>query len=99
MLAAAGWAVACHDPVGAGARLAEEAAFARRYPRWSLLGRMVADAAGVAEAAGAPASVAAYGTGALVAAHLAALRPDLVAGVVLVAPTSGDPLLPAGRGV
>ena len=81
-LARDGFAVACHDPLGAGSRLAEGAAFAARHPRWSPLGRMVADAQAVLEAAGALPGVdggrvlvAGYGTGALVAAHLLALCP------------------------
>jgi pimeloyl-ACP methyl ester carboxylesterase len=93
ILADHGWSVACHDPIGTGGRILEGAAFARRHPEWSLLGRMVFDAAAAAEVAGAPVWVAAYGTGALVAAHLAAVRPDLVAGLALVVPSGDDPLV------
>ncbi|MGY1607932.1 glucuronyl esterase domain-containing protein [Geodermatophilus sp. SYSU D00700] len=102
LLAAAGWAVACHDPVGSGPRHAE-----RPGPGSSPLGRMTADAAAVAAVAAAAtghdrAWVAAYGTGALVALHLAALGtgPGDVppAGMVLAAPTCGEPLLRARPG-
>ena len=81
-LARDGFAVACHDPLGSGSRLAEAAAFAARHPRWSPLGRMVADAQAALDAAAALPGVdgtrvllAGYGTGALVAAHVLALCP------------------------
>lgn len=58
------------------------------------------DAAEVARLAGAatglagtPVWLAAYGSGALVALHLAAQGEVAVAGAVLAAPTSGEPLL------
>ena len=101
-LARDGFAVACHDPLGAGSRLAEGARFAARHPRWSPLGRMVADAQAVVEAAGALPGVdgrrvllAGYGTGALVAAHVLALCPAVTA-AALVAPSGSEPLLPCG---
>ena len=101
-LARDGFAVACHDPLGAGSRLAEDAAFATRHPRWSPLGRMIADAQAVLEAAaalpavdGARVLLAGYGTGALVAAHLLALSPGVTA-AALVAPSGDEPLLPRG---
>ena len=101
-LARDGFAVACHDPLGAGSRLAEGARFAARHPRWSPLGRMVADAQAVVEAAGALPGVdgrrvllAGYGTGALVAAHVLALCPAVTA-AALVAPSGDEPLLPCG---
>ncbi|WP_369255210.1 glucuronyl esterase domain-containing protein [Geodermatophilus amargosae] len=96
-LAAAGWVVACHDPVGSGARHGEHPG-----PGSSPLGRMTADAAAVAAVAAAATGhdrvwLAAYGTGALVALHLSALGtgPDDVppAGAVLAAPSCGEPLL------
>lgn len=102
LLAAAGWLVACHDPVGSGARHGE-----RPGPGSSPLGRMTADAAAVAAVAAAAtghdrAWVAAYGTGALVALHLSALGPGMrdvpLAGAVLAAPSCGEPLLRARPG-
>ncbi len=95
-LARAGWAVACHDAVGCGSRAGE------RIPDgWSPLGRMVADAADVlATARGAgelvspgPPVVAAYGSGALVALHLARTVP--LAALALASPTCTDELLAA----
>ncbi|MGR7027149.1 glucuronyl esterase domain-containing protein [Geodermatophilus sp. URMC 62] len=102
LLAAAGWAVACHDAVGSGSRHGE-----RPGPGSSPLARMAADAAAVAAVAAAATGhdrpwVAAYGTGALVALHLAALGtgPGGVppAGAVLAAPSCGEPLLRARPG-
>ncbi|SDD30080.1 Alpha/beta hydrolase family protein [Geodermatophilus telluris] len=95
LLAAAGWAVACHDAVGSGTRHGE-----RPGPGSSPLGRMTADAAAVAAVAVAAtgherAWVAAYGTGALVALHVSALGQVPLAGAVLAAPTCGEPLLRA----
>ncbi|MGY1714745.1 hypothetical protein ACI78R_09830 [Geodermatophilus sp. SYSU D01106] len=97
-LAEAGWVVACHDPVGSGARHAEQPA-----PGSSPLARMTADAAAVAAVAAAATGhdrpwVAAYGTGALVALHLSALGEVTTAGTVLVAPSCGEPLLRARPG-
>ncbi|MGY1733110.1 hypothetical protein ACI798_16475 [Geodermatophilus sp. SYSU D01045] len=98
LLAAAGWVVACHDPVGSGSRHGE-----RPGPGSSPLGRMTADAAAVAAVAAAAtghdrAWVAAYGTGALVALHLSALGGVPPAGMVLAAPSCGEPLLRARPG-
>jgi dienelactone hydrolase len=95
-----GWAVACFDPIGTGARRGEEAGFHRRHPDWSLLGRMVHDArAAIAAAATLPEVdatrpwLAGYGVGGLVALHLAALEP-IIGGLAVAAPTAGDvPLL------
>jgi hypothetical protein len=97
-LAAAGWVVACHDPVGSGSRHGE-----RPGPGSSPLGRMTADAAAVAAVAAAATGhdrvwVAAYGTGALVALHLSALGGVEIAGAVLAAPSCGEPLLRARPG-
>ncbi|MCV2488743.1 hypothetical protein OF117_05155 [Geodermatophilus sp. YIM 151500] len=94
-LAAAGWVVVCHEPVATGSRHAE------RPPRGSSpLAVMTADAAAVArvalEATGQDRLwVAAYGTGALVGLHLAALAAVPLAGAVLAAPSCGEPLLRA----
>jgi pimeloyl-ACP methyl ester carboxylesterase len=92
-LASDGWTVACADPVGTGARHAERPAAGS-----SPVGAMTADAAAVAADAlrstGAEQVwLAAYGTGALVAAHLAALGEVPLAGAVLVAPSCGEPAL------
>ena len=40
----AGLAMFCFDPIGTGMRLTEATRFYERYPRWSLLGKMVHDA-------------------------------------------------------
>jgi dienelactone hydrolase len=99
LLAADGWAVACFDALGTGARLGEEAAFRRRHPGWSPLGRMVRDARGAIAAAATVAGVdarrvwvAGYGAGAVVALHLGVLDPR-VAGVAAIAPTAGEAAL------
>ena len=42
-LAKAGFAVICFDMAGFGTRLRESILFYRRYPNWSLLGKLVAD--------------------------------------------------------
>jgi pimeloyl-ACP methyl ester carboxylesterase len=95
-----GWAVACFDPVGAGARVLEEADLRRRHPGWSTLGRWVRDAAAAIDAArvlpavhDGPAWVVGYAAGAVAALHLAALHPERIAGAALVAPHDGTPLL------
>jgi hypothetical protein len=85
LLAQAGFAVACHDPAGTGARQAEDAD----------LRSLVADARAVLDAVRGPAWVAGYGAGALVGAHLAATD-RRVLGAALVAPLTGDPLLGPG---
>ncbi|PRY50217.1 serine aminopeptidase S33 family [Geodermatophilus tzadiensis] len=95
LLAADGWTVACHDPVGSGSRHGEHLGSGS-----SPLARMTADAAAVAAVATAASGhdrawVAAYGTGALVALHLAALGDAPLAGAVLAAPSCGEPLLRA----
>jgi dienelactone hydrolase len=84
LLAAAGFLVACHDPAGTGARQDVEPS----------LGRLVADARTVLGTLPGPALAVGFGTGALVAAHLAATD-DRVRGQVLLAPTSVEPLLAA----
>jgi alpha/beta superfamily hydrolase len=85
LLAQAGFAVACHDLAGTGARQAEDA---------DLRG-MVADARAVLDVVDGPAWVAGYGAGALVGAHLAATDRRIL-GAALVAPLTGDPVLGAG---
>lgn len=81
LLAQAGFAVACHDLAGTGARADEDAD----------LRRLVADASAVLDATG-PAWLAGYGAGALAGALLAAVD-DRVLGSALVAPLTGEPLL------
>jgi pimeloyl-ACP methyl ester carboxylesterase len=94
-----GWAVACFDPPGTGARVLEDPGLAERHPGWSPLGRWLRDARGAIDAAamlpavrGGPAWLVGYAAGALAALHLAALHPERVAGVAVVAPHDGTPL-------
>ncbi|MFL5878444.1 MAG: serine aminopeptidase domain-containing protein, partial [Solirubrobacteraceae bacterium] len=103
-----GWAVACFDAIGTGARVLEEAELGRRHPGWSPLGRWVRDAVAAIDAAAAlpevadgPAWLVGYAAGALAALHVAALHPDRVAGADIVAPHDGVPVLaqPARYGV
>ena len=79
------------DQIGNGNRVEEIRYFYARYPQWSLLGKMVADAQAALDALRNhphvdPAQIylAGYGTGALVALHAGALDPR-VAGVMAVA--------------
>jgi hypothetical protein len=81
LLAQAGFAVACHDLAGTGARAGDEAD----------LRRFVADARAVLDVTG-PAWVAGYGAGALAGALLAATDPRVL-GAAHVAPLTGEPLL------
>ena len=92
LLAEDGWAVACWDPVGTGARIREEA----ELPAGSSpLAQMVADARAVLDALEVEVAwVVGYATGGLTALHLAC-EDDRVAGLALVAPTTNEPLLAA----
>ncbi len=103
-----GWAVACFDPIGTGARVLEEAELAGRHPGWSPLGRWTRDAIAALDAAaaldqvdGSAAWLVGYAAGAVAALHVAALAPDRVAGLALVAPHDGAPLFaqPPGYGL
>jgi predicted esterase len=86
-----GCAVFAFDQIGNGSRLEEVRHFYRRYPHWSLLGKMVEDTLAAVEALQRvdfidPRRVwlLGYGTGGMVALHAAALD-ERVAGVVSVA--------------
>jgi len=88
-LARAGYAVFCYDQLGFGRRIEEVEGFYKRYPRWSLLGKMVRDAQAALDAmADLPYLdtdriwVAGYGLGAMAALHLGALD-ERPAGYVL----------------
>ncbi|MCL5999125.1 MAG: alpha/beta fold hydrolase, partial [Chloroflexi bacterium] len=79
-LARAGYAVFCFDQVGCGRRIEEVEGFYRRYPDWSLLGKLVRDGQAALDALNALHYVDAqniwgvgYGLGALVGLHLGAL--------------------------
>lgn len=91
-IARAGYAVFAFDQIGFGRRIEEAEGFYDRYPRWSLLGKMVRDAQSALDAINAlpfvdsdKIWVAGYGLGAMVGLHLCALdkRP---AGLVAVSP-------------
>jgi len=88
--ARAGFVVLCIDQIGFGRRIEEAEGFYRRYPRGSLLGKMLRDAqAGVNALHGLPyvdkerVWTVGYGLGAMVGAHLGALD-DRMAGFVSV---------------
>jgi dienelactone hydrolase len=49
-LARRGFAVAAFDQIGFGTRVLDAREFYQRYPRWSLMGKMVADTRGVVKA-------------------------------------------------
>jgi len=90
-LAQAGFAVFAFDAIGTGYRIEEETDFYRRYPRWSLLGKMVRDVRAAVDALervpfvdGRRIYVVGYGLGGRVGLHAAALD-DRVAGIVSVA--------------
>lgn len=89
-LTRSGSAVFAFDQIGNGNRIEEVRRFYARYPRWSLLGKMVADTRAAVDALRQQPHVdpdqiylAGYGAGSLVAVHAAALDPR-VAGVVAV---------------
>ena len=89
--AKSGYVVFCFDPIGTGRRIEEADGFYDRYPRHSLLGRMVRDARAALDAIKAlpyvdtdRVYVVGYGVGAMVGMHLGALD-DRPAGFALVA--------------
>ncbi|MDZ7373369.1 MAG: alpha/beta fold hydrolase [candidate division KSB1 bacterium] len=91
-LARAGFAVFCYDQIGCGRRIREATGFYERHPRWSLLGKMVRDAGAALSVLGRfdvadtnRVWVLGYGTGSLIALHLAAFD-DRPCGWVLVCP-------------
>ena len=80
-MTARGFAVLVFDQIGYGSRIHEAHEFYRRYPRWSLMGKMVADARAavdmVARLPGLDAnriSLAGWSVGARVAMYTAALE-------------------------
>lgn len=90
-LAKQGFAVFAFDQIGNGNRLNEVTRFYERYPRWSLLGKDVADTASAIDALQTLPWIdkrriylLGYSAGAMVALHTAALD-ERVAGVVSVA--------------
>lgn len=90
-MARQGMAVFAFDQIGNGARLPEVKSFYTRYPRWSLLGKMIEDTLAAVEALeklpfidARRIFVLGYGTGGMVALHAAALD-ERIAGVVSVA--------------
>jgi len=92
IVARAGYAVFCFDPIGTGRRIPEIQGFYDRYPDWSVLGKMLRDARAALDAMRQlpyidpdNITVLGYAQGAFVAAHLAALD-DRPARFVLVAP-------------
>jgi len=90
-LARSGYAVFAFDQLGFGSRILEIRDFYRRYPRWSLLGKLLRDVRAAVDAVSShpridPAQVylVGYGLGGLVGLHAAALD-ERVAGVIAVA--------------
>ncbi len=90
-LARQGFVVFAYDQIGNGSRIEEATRFYERYPHWSLLGKMIADArAGVDVAENLPYVDAkriyllGYSLGGTVSLHTAALD-QRIAGVVSVA--------------
>ncbi len=89
-LTRSGYAVFAFDQIGHGSRIEEVRHFYTRYPRWSLLGKMIADARAAVDALQQHAHVdphqiyaVGYGMGSLVALHVAALDPR-IAGTITV---------------
>lgn len=81
-LIARGFAVMVFDHIGYGTRMHEARDFYRRYPRWSLMGKMVADTRAAVDIASrlpgldaSRISLAGWSVGARVAMYTAALEP------------------------
>lgn len=90
-LIAHGFAVMAFDQIGFGSRIHQAAPFYRRYPGWSLMGKMVADTRAAVDMAsrlpgldGDRVMLAGWSLGARVAMYAAALEPR-VQGVAMVA--------------
>ena len=91
-LAKSGYAILSFDQIGNGSRVEEIQGFYRRFPRWSILGKMVADVRQAIAVLSQHPRVAVdqiyvtgYGVGGTVALHVAALD-DRIAGVIIAAP-------------
>lgn len=92
-LAQAGFAVFCFDHIGMGSRVLEAEHFYRRYPDWSLLGKMARDALAAVEALAALPYVDAdrivavgYSLGGLIGLHLGVLESRLAGLAVVCVP-------------
>lgn len=90
-MVARGFAVMAFDQIGFGTRVLDARPFYERYPRWSLMGKMVADTRAAVRTAGVLTNIdsrriylAGWALGTRVAMYTAALEPT-VAGVALVA--------------
>ena len=93
-LAQQGYAVFCFDPIGMGRRIEEAENFYTRHPHWSLLGKMLRDAASAIDALVNLPYVdsnqiwgAGYGLGSLVGFHLAAMDGRLAGLAAVSVPT------------
>ncbi|MBM3335436.1 alpha/beta fold hydrolase, partial [Candidatus Sumerlaeota bacterium] len=91
LLRQTGMVVFCYDQIGNGGRVREVTRFYERYPHWSLMGKMVADARAAVDTVERLPFVdpkrihmLGYAMGGMVALHAAALD-ERVAGVVSVA--------------
>jgi pimeloyl-ACP methyl ester carboxylesterase len=85
-----GFAVMAFDQIGFGTRVRDARDFYQRYPKWSLMGKMVADTRAAVDAAAALEMVdaeriyfAGYALGAKVGLMAAALEPRLKGGAVV----------------
>jgi dienelactone hydrolase len=101
MLTSAGYAVLAFDQIGFGTRIQQGTRFYERYPRWSLLGKMVGDTRAAVRALAALEPIdskriylAGFSLGGNVALWTAALDPS-VAGVI--AASAFTPLRTAGK--
>jgi dienelactone hydrolase len=90
-LVKSGFAVLVFDQIGFGTRVLDAGRFYERYPRWSLLGKMVADTRAAVDAAAAMENLDAgriflsgYDLGGKVALYTAALE-DRVRGIAMIA--------------
>ena len=90
-IAQAGFLVVTFDPIGCGTRIDEITHFYDRYPKWSLLGKMIQDVflavRGIRKIPFADSKriyLVGYDIGGMTALHTAALYPDDIAGVVSI---------------
>lgn len=91
-LAKQGYTVFCYDHIGMGRRVLEAQQFYKRYPNWSLFGKMLQDAKAAMlminqylDGRNNPIIVVGYGLGALIGHHLAAVETQ-VSGLVSICP-------------